>query len=81
MKDIYIHLSKDKSQSVNLYDSASYIYMKQTEFEWNVQKKLKPFLMGICIMRFGLPAIWTYNFVLSEKITEKENLIFEIESP
>lgn len=28
-----------------------------------------------------IPAIWTYNFVLSEKITEKENLIFEIESP
>lgn len=58
--------------------------MKQTEFEWNVQKKLKPFLMGICIMRFGLgvflPSGLTILFCL-KKITEKENLIFEIESP
>ena len=42
--------------------------MKQTEFAWKVQKKLKPFLMGICIMSFGLGPIWTYNFVLSKKI-------------
>ena len=30
--------------------------MKQTEFAWKVQKNLKPFLMGICIMSFGLGA-------------------------